>query len=420
MEKKIKGGKCAACNVQTCNVQPRDPRFSHIKPAPRTLHNNFLVIREILVILSPLSYQIIKILTSLFLEFLARLSFLHTPLFSVQTASLLLNMAGKLMHAVQYDSYGGGAAGLKHVEVPVPTPKKDEVLIKLEATSLNPVDWKIQKGILRPLMPRKFPHIPGTDVAGEVLEVGPGVKNFKTGDKIVAMLSHATGGGLAEFAVAKESLTVARPAEVSAAEGAGLPVAGLTAHQALTQSVGIKLDGSGKQANILITAASGGVGHYAVQLAKLGNIHVTATCGARNIEFVKSLGADEVLDYKTPEGAALNSPSGRKYDAVIHCATGIPWSTFEPNLSENGKVIDITPGVNAMLTFALKKLTFSKKQLVPLLMVPKAENLDYLVKQVKEGKLKTVIDSKHPLSKAEDAWAKSIAGHATGKVIVEP
>ncbi|XP_021655309.1 chloroplast envelope quinone oxidoreductase homolog isoform X1 [Hevea brasiliensis] len=375
-------------------------------------------------------------------------------------------MAGKLMHAVQYDSYGGGAAGLKHVEVPVPTPKKDEVLIKLEATSLNPVDWKIQKGILRPLMPRKFPHIPGTDVAGEVLEVGPGVKNFKTGDKIVAMLSHAsvtvsldekqrwtggksgekkalngdvlevscllelkstrknfwgmTGGGLAEFAVAKESLTVARPAEVSAAEGAGLPVAGLTAHQALTQSVGIKLDGSGKQANILITAASGGVGHYAVQLAKLGNIHVTATCGARNIEFVKSLGADEVLDYKTPEGAALNSPSGRKYDAVIHCATGIPWSTFEPNLSENGKVIDITPGVNAMLTFALKKLTFSKKQLVPLLMVPKAENLDYLVKQVKEGKLKTVIDSKHPLSKAEDAWAKSIAGHATGKVIVEP
>ncbi|KAF2292550.1 hypothetical protein GH714_025465 [Hevea brasiliensis] len=152
-------------------------------------------------------------------------------------------MAGKLMHAVQYDSYGGGAAGLKHVEVPVPTPKKDEVLIKLEATSLNPVDWKIQKGILRPLMPRKFPHIPGTDVAGEVLEVGPGVKNFKTGDKIVAMLSHATGGGLAEFAVAKESLTVARPAEVSAAEGAGLPVAGLTAHQALTQSVGIKLDG---------------------------------------------------------------------------------------------------------------------------------------------------------------------------------
>jgi NADPH:quinone reductase-like Zn-dependent oxidoreductase len=329
-------------------------------------------------------------------------------------------MAGKLMHAVQYDSYGGGAAGLKHVEVPIPTLKKDELLLKLEAASLNPVDWKIQKGLLRPLLPRKFPCIPVTDVAGEIIEVGQGVQNFKAGDKVVALLSHLNGGGLAEFAVASESLTVTRPREVSAAEGAGLPIAGLTAHQALTQVAGVKLDGTGKQTNILITAASGGVGQYAVQLAKLGNTHVTATCGARNIDFVKSLGADEVLDYRTPDGAALRSPSGRKYDAVVHCTTGIPWSTFEPNLSDRGKVIDITPGPSALMTFALKKLTFSKKQLVPLLMNAKKENLSYLVKLVKEGKLKTVIDSKHPLSKAEDAWAKSIDGHATGKIIVEP
>lgn len=323
------------------------------------------------------------------------------------------------MQALQYSGYGGGPAGLKHVEVPVPAPKKEEILLKLEATSLNPVDWKTQKGMLRPLLPSKFPFIPATDVAGEVVEVGPGVKNFKSGDKVVAVLNHFTGGGLAEYAVAKESLTVARPPEVSAAEGAGLPVAGLTALQALTQSAGIKLDGSGQQTSILITAASGGVGHYAVQLAKLGNTHVTATCGARNIDFVKSLGADDVIDYKTPEGAALKSPSSKKYDAVIHCASGIPWSTFEPNLSSNGKVIDITPGVSAMMTFALKKITFSKKQLVPLLLIPKRENLDYLVNLVKEGKLKTVIDSKYPLSKAEDAWTKSIDGHATGKIIVE-
>ncbi|KAJ6298656.1 hypothetical protein OIU76_019751 [Salix suchowensis] len=329
-------------------------------------------------------------------------------------------MAGKLMHAVQYSSYGGGAAGLKHVEVPVPCAKGDEILLKLEATSLNPVDWKMQKGMLRPFLPRRFPYIPGTDVAGEVVEVGPGVTNFKTGDKVVAILSHLSGGGLAEFAVAKKSLSVARPPEVSAAEGAGLPVAGLTAHQALTQPAGVKLDGSGNQKNILITAASGGVGHYAVQLAKLGNTHVTATCGARNIEFVRNLGADEVLDYKTPDGAALKSPSGKKYDAVIHCATGIPWSTFEPNLSENGKVIDITPGASSFATFVAKKLTFSKKQLVPLLMIPKGENLNYLVNLVREGKLKTVTDSKHALSKTEDAWAKIIDGHATGKIFVGP
>ena len=220
--------------------------------------------------------------------------------------------------------------------------------------------------------------------------------------------------------MAKENLTVSRPAEVSAAEGAGLLVAGLTAHQALTQVAGVNLDGTGSQKSILVTAASGGVGHYAVQLAKLGNTHITATCGARNIDFVKSLGADEVLDYKTPDGAALKSPSGQKYDAVIHCATAVPWSIFEPNLSTDGKVIDITPNFSAMLTFAKHKLTFSKKQLVPLLVSPKKENMECLVGLVKEGKLKTVIDSKHPLSKAEEAWAKSIDSHATGKIIIEP
>ena len=211
------------------------------------------------------------------------------------------------------------------------------------------------------------------------------------------------------------------PPEVSAADGAGLPVAALTAHQALTKDAGIKIDGTGQQKNILITGASGNVGLYAIQLAKLGNTHVTATCGARNIELVKSLGADEVLDYKTPEGAAVKSPSGRKYDFVIHSSSkAIPLSVFEPNLSSNGKVIDLTPGLSSLCTFVLKKLTFSKKQMVPLFANPNAENLDYVVKLVKEGKLKTVIDSKHALSKAEDAWAKSIDGHATGKIIVEP
>ncbi|CAL5388090.1 unnamed protein product [Camellia sinensis] len=330
-------------------------------------------------------------------------------------------MARKLMHAVQYDSYGGGTGGLKHVEVPVPAPKKKEVLIKIEAASLNPIDWKIQKGMLRPLYPWKFPHVPGTDVAGEVVEVGSGVETFKAGDKVVALLSDCTGGGLAEFAVAKESLTVPRPPEVSAAEGAGLPLAALTAHHVLTQCLGIKLDGMGPRKNVLVTAASGGVGHYAVQLAKLGNTHVTATCGARNMDFVKSLGADEVLDYKTPDGAALRSPSGQKYDVVIHGASGISWSTFEPNLNAKGKVIVLIPSASAMKTFALKKLTFSKKQMEPLLVVSKkGENLDYLVKLVKEGKIKTAIDSKYPLNKAEDAWAKSIDGHATGKILVEP
>ncbi|PNY11758.1 quinone-oxidoreductase chloroplastic-like [Trifolium pratense] len=329
-------------------------------------------------------------------------------------------MAEKLMQAVQYNSYGGGASGLKHVEVPIPTPKNNEVLIKLEATSINPVDWKIQKGQLRAIfLPRKFPHIPCTDVAGEVVDVGSQVKDFKAGDKVIAKLTHQYGGGLAEFAVATESLTAARPSEVSAAEAASLPIAGLTARDALTEIGGVKLDGTGEPKNVLVTAASGGVGVFAVQLAKLGNNHVTVTCGARNIDFVKSLGADEVLDYKTPEGVALKSPSGRKYDVVVNCTTGIPWSTFDTNLTEKGVVVDLTPGPSSLLTFALKKVTFSKKRLVPFFVNVKREGLEHLTQLVKEGKLKSIIDSKFPLSKAEDAWAKSIDGHATGKIVVE-
>lgn len=327
-------------------------------------------------------------------------------------------MAGKLMKAVQYSGYGGGAGALQYVDAPIPTPKKGELLIKLEATGLNPVDWKIQKGQLRPLLPSKFPFIPAVDVAGEVVSVGPGVNDFTTGDKVVSMLGSRNGGGLADYAVASIKTTVKRLPGVSAENGASLPIAALTALQAIRDSAGVKLDGSGKEMNLLITAASGGVGHYAVQIAKLGRAHVTATCGARNVSLIKELGADEVLDYKTPEGAALKSPSGRKYDAVIHCTSNIPWSIFQPNLSPNGKVIDFTPNFMSLASTFVKKLTLSSQQIVPFIVSGNSNDLALMVNLVNEGKVKTIIDSKYPLEKAADAWAKSMDGHATGKIVV--
>ncbi|KAG9446059.1 hypothetical protein H6P81_012187 [Aristolochia fimbriata] len=327
-------------------------------------------------------------------------------------------MAGKVMRALQYSAYGGGVAGLKHVELPVPSPKKDEVLIKLEASAINPIDWKIQDGVMKPFAPSKFPHVPVTDISGEILEVGSSVTKFKAGDKVVAMTDNFYGG-LAEFAVAKEKLTVNRPEQVSAAEGAGLVAAGLAAYQALG-AVGVSLDGTGKTKNVLITAASGGVGHYAVQLAKLGGHHVTATCGARNLDFVRSLGADEVIDYKTPEGAALKSPSGKKYDAVINCVEGISWSTFTRNMSDSGKVVYLPANFGTMLSSLWKKLTFSRKKMVVIILSPNGNQLDTLVGWAAEGKLKTTVDSTFPLSKAEEAWGKCIESHATGKIIVEP
>lgn len=309
---------------------------------------------------------------------------------------------------------------LKYVEVPVPTPKKGEVLIKVEAASVSPVDWRIQQGMVRPIFPRRFPYTPGTDVAGEVVEIGSGVKNFKAGDKVVAMLGFGEGGGVAEFAVAKTNLTVPRPAEVSAVDAAGVPASGLMAHQAITDSAGLKLDGSGKPVNVLITGASEGVGIYAIQLAKLGNAHVTAICITEHMEIIKSLGADEVVDSTTPEGAAFQSPSGKKYDIVIHGGAEIPWTTFEPHLAPEGRVFEVNPSLNSAKTYALKKLTFSKKQLIPVLLSCKGDNLAVLVNLMKEGKLRTVVDSKYPLSKAGDAWVKILDEKTVGKIILEP
>lgn len=219
--------------------------------------------------------------------------------------------------------------------------------------------------------------------------------------------------------MASVKLTVKRPPGVSAAEGAGLPIAAGTALQSL-RSIGAKLDGSSnKPLNVLITAASGGVGHYAVQLAKLAGFHVTVTCGIRNMELVRSLGADEVLDYKTPEGASLHSPSGKKYDGVVHCTVGIGWSKFKPVLGEAGKVVDITANVSAVFRSVVHTVTFARKRLVPLLLWPNKADFEFLVGLLEEGKLKTVVDSRFPLSRAGEAWEKSVGGHATGKVIVE-
>ncbi|KAJ7298117.1 hypothetical protein O6H91_Y016000 [Diphasiastrum complanatum] len=326
-------------------------------------------------------------------------------------------MAIKLMPAVQYTKYGGKYEALQHVEVPVPTPKKDEVLVKIGAASVNPVDWKMQNGHLRPFLPTKFPYIPGTDVAGEIVSVGPGVTEFSEGEKVVAWIDLRTGGSLAKYAVASVKRMAKRPTELSTVDAACLPVAAMLALQSVRDFTGVHLDGSYK-GDILITAASGGIGTFAVQLAKLGGAHVTATCGSRNLELVKSLGADEVLDYKTQEGSDLKSPSGRKYDVVIHCTTGIPWVKFQSVLKPRGKVLDLVPSAAGFARNLFTKFSFSKKKLVLLFLYPNSKDLKIVVDLVKEGKLKTLIDSKFSLEEAKDAWKKSSEGHATGKIVV--
>uniref|UniRef100_A0ACD5V7Q3 Uncharacterized protein n=1 Tax=Avena sativa TaxID=4498 RepID=A0ACD5V7Q3_AVESA len=271
---------------------------------------------------------------------------------------------------------------LQYVEIPVPSLKKDEVLIKVEAVSLNPADCNIQKGLLRPFIP-KFPFIPVSDITGEIVEVGSAVRELKVGDKVVSKLAFWKAGGLAQYVAASESVTVIRPAGVSVADAAGLPMAGLTALQAL-KAIGTKFDGTGSATNILITAASGGIGTYAVQLAKLGNHNVTATCGARNLELVRNIGADEVLDYKTPEGAALKNSSEKKYDYIVNTTNGGKWSAFKPSLRSHGRVVDVAPNFG---NYVASILTLFSKKVSTVMLLLGTEDLRFLLELAKEGKL---------------------------------
>ncbi|CAL5034775.1 unnamed protein product [Urochloa decumbens] len=328
------------------------------------------------------------------------------------------------MCAVQYSGYGGGSAALKYVQVPIPSLKKDEVLIKVKAASINQGDlWtqtikhqcSVQPSIFRPFLP-KFPFIPGTDVAGEIVEVGSAVREFKPGDNVVSKLNFWKAGGLAEYVAASEGNTVACTAGVSAADAAGLPMAGLTALQGL-KAIGTKFDGMGTGANILITAASSGVGTYAVQLAKLGKHHVTATCGARNMELVKSLGADEVLDYSTTEGETLMNSLGTKYDYIINISKANRWSVLKAALSSRGRLVDIAPNFGNRV--ASVTTLFARRKLSLMTLSFGKEDLRFLVELMKEGKLRTVVDSRHTFEKAAEAWEKCLSCHATGKIIVD-
>lgn len=335
---------------------------------------------------------------------------------------MAVSEAPAVMKAWQYGKYGGGSSALEAVDnKPVPKPGNGELLIKIQAASVNPLDWKLQKGFLKPLLPGKFPCIPGTDVAGTVVEVGQGAGGkFSVGDRIVTALNVVYGGSLAEYAVAAPSVAAKLPLEVASPHAAGLPVAALTALQGL-RSGGVRAFDGSYSGNVLVLAASGGVGHYAVQLAKIAGAFVTATCSAQNFDFVKGLGADEVLDYKTPEGQALASPSGKMYDIVLDGSSGSgvkEWNTVLPKLSPNGKVLALTPGMGAVATSVYHLLTFSSKRLIPMVCLPNAKDLEQMVTLLADGKVKTVIDSSFPLEKAPDAWAKSIDGHAVGKIVV--
>jgi NADPH:quinone reductase-like Zn-dependent oxidoreductase len=204
----------------------------------------------------------------------------------------------KSMKAVVLDGYGD-ADKLTVREIPRPACGDGQVTVQVRAAGVNPIDWRLRKGSLRWMLPARFPLVLGFDVAGEIVEVGAAVGEWKLGDEVLCFLDSRHGGGYAEYAVAGADVLAPKPTAVSFAEAAGVPLAASTALQALRD---VGKVATGRQ--LLVNGAAGGVGSFAVQLGRILGARVTGTCSESNLEFVRELGAERVMDYARQDFAA--------------------------------------------------------------------------------------------------------------------
>jgi NADPH:quinone reductase-like Zn-dependent oxidoreductase len=295
-------------------------------------------------------------------------------------------------------------AAIDITEVDKPALKDDSVLIKVHAASLNPIDNILRSGVMKDAMPLAFPHVLGFDVAGEVVEVGKDVENFNVGDAVFARPSQEDAGAIAEFARVKESELALTPANLSYTQAACVPLAGLTAWQALLTKGNLK-----KGDKVLIHAGSGGVGTFAIQIAKHVGAYVATTVSTKNIEVVKTLGADKVIDYTAQQFEDEISD----YDLVFDMIGGDTLDRSFKVLKKGGTMISIKGQDGAGLA-EKHDVHFET-----LWMTPDGAMLAELGALLSEGIVKPVIDDTFGMDEADAAYAQLAKGHAVGKVVIE-
>ncbi len=321
------------------------------------------------------------------------------------------------MKAIVYTEYGSPDV-LQFKEVAKPTPKDDEVLVKVHAASLNARDWRLMRadpflvrlmggGLLKPKN-----TILGCDVAGRVEAIGRNVRQFQPGDEVYGDLSACGDGGFAEYVCASENAFARKPANMTFEEAAAVPMAAITALQGLRDKGKVQ---PGQK--VLINGASGGVGTFAVQLAIAFGAEVTAVCSTRNVETARSLGADHVIDY-TQEDFTQN---GQRYDLILAVNGYQPISDYKRALSPNGIYL-MVGGSSAQIFEALllapwMSMTGSKK-MGPLTAKPDQQDLAFLRELIEGGKVKSVIDRCYPLGDMAEAIRYLEEGHAQGKVVI--
>ena len=307
------------------------------------------------------------------------------------------------MKAVVINKYGD-ASVLEYTDAPRPEPAEDEILVRVHAAAVNPADWKVRDGAGE-RFGLELPLILGGDIAGIVEEVGDSVTNFKKGDAVYGMTaSGGFSGGYAEYAVAKADAVALKPDSLSFEEAAALPVAALTAWQAMFDLADLR---SGQR--ILITGASGGVGSMAVQLAKAKGAYVVATASGRNENFVRDLGADEFIDYT----AQKFEEAVTGVDVVFDTVGGDTLERAFQTLKKGGFLVSsgATPSEEKAVEFGVKAaFVFCK---------PNAGQLAEINRLIEAGKLKIHIETVLPLAEVKKAHELSQTGRTRGKIVLQ-
>jgi NADPH:quinone reductase-like Zn-dependent oxidoreductase len=324
-------------------------------------------------------------------------------LFVLLLASLTASSAPAQMRALLMTGYGGTEV-LKFDQVAVPAPASGEVRIRIHAVAINPVDWKIRTGRLQRTSPVTLPYIPGRDVSGTIDAVGPGVSEWQPGDSVVAV---TTGGGLAEYVIASTENVAAKPTSLNFNEAAGIPTASLAAWRTLITNGDIQ-----KGQRVLIHGGAGGVGSTAVQLAHWRGAHVIATASAPNHDYLKSLRADEVIDYRTTRFEDVV----KNVDVVLDTVGGDTLQRSPAVLREGGTLLTLVgqPPAEACRERKLhcpSPSTATNKQ--------PSEELAKLGQLFDNGTLKMHLQAVYPLERATEALALSETGRARGKIIVQ-
>jgi NADPH:quinone reductase-like Zn-dependent oxidoreductase len=311
------------------------------------------------------------------------------------------------MKAVVINAFGGSDV-IEVRDMPTPTVRPGDVLIRVRAAGVNPVDWKTREGQTRIVVGSRFPKVLGSECAGEVVEAGSLVTKYKKGAEVVATTGFRLGA-YAEFAAIPEKTVFPKPNSMSFEEAAAIPIAGMTAYTALRDKGAIA---AGRK--VLINGASGGVGTFAVQIAKLYGADVTAVCSSANESLVKGLGADRVIDYHHQDFTR----SSDRYDIIFDAVSSRSFGECRKVLSSRGVYINTLPSFSIFRDILLTSLVPGKK--VATIMVGfRAADIAWLCGQVEAGRIKVVLDRVFPLDRVKDALAYSQTGRVRGKVVLK-